>query len=146
MRNVILFSLTLGAVVAACAAPGTTDTSADWERRIGVVEPALSSIQMLKLPPEVRVGEPFTVTVRTLGSSSCTRAAGMDVASEGLSVELTPYDEYARNPAACTDDLHAFEHTARVTVAVAGQARVRLHARALTGEALRYDAAVTVRP
>jgi hypothetical protein len=55
------------------------------------------------------VNVPFTVTVRTLGSSPCTRAADMDVVVSGLNVDITPRQSTPASPF-CRDDLKAFEH------------------------------------
>jgi len=142
-RNWIALGL-LTLLVAACQTKGVFDPG--WERAVGQVDPALSSVQMITAPTSARVNVPFTVTVRTLGRSPCTRAADMDVVVSGLNVDITPYDEYARTSPYCRDDLKAFEHTASVTVGTAGQARVRLHARTLAGADYTYDAAVTVQP
>lgn len=131
-------------VLAACQSKDVFD--ADWQRDVGVVDPALSSVQMISAPTQANVNTAFTVTVRTLGSSSCTRVAETEVAVSGLNVDITPYDEYTRSVPVCTTDLRAFEHQARVTVGTAGEARIRLHARTLAGAAFTHDVPVTIRP
>jgi len=132
----------LAVLAAACVNKGVFDPG--WDRQVGAVDPALSSIQMLSAPTQAAANVPFTVTVRTLGSSSCTRAADTDVVVNGLDVDITPYDEYARNLPACTTDIHPFEHQAQVTVTTPGQARIRLHARTLDDQPMTYDATVTI--
>ena len=131
-------------LLAACQTKDVFDPG--WTREVGVSDPEQSSVQMISAPTQARVNVPFSVTVRTLGSSSCTRVESTEVTVSGLDVDITPYDEYARKAPACTDDLHAFEHPATVTVATAGQARIRLHARTREGADMTYDAAVTVVP
>jgi hypothetical protein len=131
--------------LAACSSKGVLDVG--WERQLGVVDPALSSVQMLSLPTQVRANVAFNITVRTLGSRSCTRAQSTEVTVSGLNVDITPYDEHARTAPACSPAASwPIEHVASVTVSTAGQAHVRLHARTRAGVDSTFDAAFTVTP
>ena len=111
---------------AACADPNEPD---DWSRTAARLYPSLSSTQVIAAPLEVNVGESFTVTVTSRGSSSCTRADGMDVSFRGNVVDLVPWDLVAPQHVACTDDLHAFLHHATVVGATAGPLVIRAHGR-----------------
>lgn len=140
MRRYLIAALFL----AACS-NATTDEGG-WRRRVGVIHPEFSSIQMLVIPSEVQVGRAFDVIVRTFGSSSCTRALELKAEVSAARLDLTPYAEYAPAHAVCTEDLHAFDHSARVTLHTVGPATVRVHGRNERGEAVTYSMQITVRP
>ena len=129
---------------AACSR-GPTTSADGWTKRVGVIGPELSSIQLLSMPAEVQANVPLDVTVRTLGSSSCTRAAELRTSQSSARLELTPYDEYAPRDRACTDDLHAFDHTARITIASPGTRTVRIIGRKFDGGEITYETTITVR-
>ena len=124
---------------------GTSTGEDGWTSGVGVISPELSSTQLLTMPAEVQAGVPFDVTVRTVGSSSCTRAAELRVSQSTSRLELTPYDEYAPRDRACTDDLHAFDHTARITIATPGTRTVRINGRKFNGAEITYETTLTVR-
>jgi hypothetical protein len=132
------------ALLASCRGQEVADPG--WERGLAVTDPARSSVQMIEVPMTVKAGTPFTVIIRSFGSSSCTRVGDATVVVNGLDVDITAYNNYARRAPACTDDLHVFEHRVPVTVNQVGQARMRLHARSTSGEPLSYDFALTVHP
>lgn len=116
-----------------------------WERQLGMVEPSLSSVYSLQLPAQVDAGVPFVGIVRTVGSSSCTRALDTESDVDGLTATVRPWDLYAREQA-CTDDLHPFPHPFTLTFNTAGQAKVVVHARKLNGEPHTIEQTITVRP
>lgn len=122
-------------------------TSEDvWQRRPGIVDPAMSSVQMIQFPPTAEAGVPFTVVIHTLGSSSCTRPSGTDVDVRGLEATLRPFDLYAAGDRACTDDLHAFRHEAVVSFSAAGSARLVVLARDHQGRSRADTFSLVVRP
>jgi len=96
----------------------------EWRRVIGVLNPSLSSIQAVHAPAEVTVNEPFTVTITTVGSSSCTRADGATSKVSGNTAEVTPYDRIAPRDRACTDDLHAFPRPVTLLFTSVGEGRI----------------------
>ncbi len=116
-----------------------------WRRVIGRIEPAMSSVQAIKLPSEAVVNVPFVITATTLGSSSCTRSDGATSSVTGSLVVITPYDRVAPEGTACTRDLHSFPRDASVTLSSAGLATIRVVARDLNGELLTYEATLPVR-
>ena len=115
-----------------------------WVQQVGEVDPELSSVQLITVPATATVNVPFTVTVRTVGSRTCTRAFDADVAVSGLDVDITPFVQVARAAPYCSSDLTAFEHPVSVTIGSAGQARIRLHAHTRTGAEFTYDVLLTV--
>ena len=138
MRRIALAALFV------CACSPFTDPPG-WSRVIGTVNPALSSIQMVSVPPEATVSVPITVTVMTLGSSSCTRADGTDVSVNGLLATITPYDRVAPPGTACTRDLRGFPHQVQLRFATAGQARINVVGRDGSGGTVSYEVMIPVR-
>lgn len=147
-RWLILGSLTV-ALLAGCA---SLLESERWERVVGIIEdtapvadadPWWSPIQ---LPEIVQSGVPFTASVITLGSSSCTRADGADVEIAGLVAEITPYDLTARN-AVCTSDLARHPRSVTLRFDSPGEAVIRVHGRTLlTDEPTLYEPRILVEP
>lgn len=116
----------LGATLAllaalACASPHAPVLP---ERVHGTISlPFLSSLP-LGMTGVPHAGVATTVFVRTYGSSSCDRPAGLDVVTGAAAVTLTPWVT-ARTPASiCTEDLRAWEHQATVVFPTAGPARI----------------------
>ena len=136
--------LTAALVVTACTS-GTEPDADGWRRVIGQIEPQLSSIQAIRFPVEVIAGEPFTVTVTTLGSSSCTRPDGATLNPGTSLAVITPYDRIAPEGTPCTRDLRGFPRDVAVTLSRAGQATIRIVARGFDNAPLTYEAVVTVR-
>jgi len=121
--RVLPLTLALG-----CSSILGSDTD-EWAREVGWLAPELSSIQMLKLPAQATAGTAFQITVTTVGSSSCTRADGADVAVSGLVADVTPWDRVAPEGTACTEDLAAFPRDVTLRFDLEGTATVRLHGR-----------------
>jgi hypothetical protein len=132
-------------LAAACSSPTGDD---DWQRVVGTIDPLLSSVQLVFIPEGITAGQPFTVTVTTVGSSSCTRAAGADLAVSGGSATITPYDEIRTgSDLACTDDLRPFPRDITLTLPSAGTAEIRIHGRDFrSDETVTYGVVVTVLP
>jgi hypothetical protein len=116
-----------------------------WSRVIGTVNSSLSSIQSVNLPPQANVNVPITVTVTTLGSSSCTRADGTDVVARGLAVTITPYDRVAPPGTPCTRDLRGFPHEVQLRFATAGEARITIVGRDGSGATATQEVVIPVR-
>jgi hypothetical protein len=129
-------------LLAACA--GTTDP--EWRRVVGRIAPEFSSSQTLAAPREAAVGTDFTVTVTTLGSSSCTRPDGATASVAGLVAEITPFDQEAAGAQACTDDLRPFPRPVTLRFAAPGEAVVRVRGRGLSGQPVEAEVHVAVRP
>ena len=142
MRKAVLALL----IPTACTSGTDPDVDADgWRRVMGTMEPAMSSVQAIKVPADIVAGVPFTVTLTTLGSSSCTRADGANRAVVGNMAVITPYDRIAPEGTGCTRDLRGFPRDVTITIAEAGPATIRIIARGIESPVLTYDATVTVR-
>ena len=142
MQRKLIGLATTAVLLASCQTKDVFEPG--WERAIGQMDPSHATVQAVSAPATATVNVPFSVTVRTLGSSICTRVANTEVSVTGLTVTVTPYDEYARTMPYCTNDQKAFEHTASVTVASPGTATIRVSARSLQGVPINIDRVVTV--
>ena len=116
-------------LAAACTFLATTACAnahapAPAERVHGVISiPILSSLP-LGVVGVPHAGVPITVVVRTFGSSSCDRPAGMDVVTGTATVTFTPWVTARTAGAICTEDLRAWEHQATVVFPTAGPVRL----------------------
>ncbi|MBC7895336.1 MAG: hypothetical protein H7066_07970 [Cytophagaceae bacterium] len=111
------------AFVAASMACANAHEPARTDRVHGVIlVPILSSLSIIA-PQPVRVGVPVDVTIRTFGSSTCARPAGMDVTHSGSEVLFVPWVTSGAQ-SACTDDLASHQHVASVTFTQPGTARL----------------------
>src|SRR5262245_37669849 len=140
MRAFAILALT---TLAACSTPADPD---DWERVVGWANPLMSSIQAIELPAQVVANQPFNVTIRTLGSSSCTRADGAEAAVDRSVALVTPYDRVAPPNTGCTRDMRAFPRTVSVTFASPGPATIRLNTRTPEGVTSSFEWNIDVRP
>ncbi|MDQ3555469.1 MAG: hypothetical protein M3409_01650 [Gemmatimonadota bacterium] len=141
-----LFHVSLGLLVlAGCSsvlAPG------GWERVVGVIDTGSAfSPAPIRLPDEVRKGVPFTATVVTYGSGSCTRADGADVKTAGLTADITPYDRERTGNVICTGDLRPYSRTVTLRFDAAGEALIRVRGRSLrTDGPEQYETRISVQP
>jgi hypothetical protein len=118
-----------------------------WERVVGVIDYGGFQAQPpIQLPEVIRSGEPFTATVVTWGSGTCTRADGAEVAVVEGGVEITPYDREKRGDGViCTDDLRAYPRTVTVRIETTGEAVIRVKGRTLhPSDPAVYETRVTV--
>jgi hypothetical protein len=108
----------------ACGSP--TDSST--QRVVGTIDPGLSSAPVIDAPAEARSGVAFTVTVRTVGSSSCTTPDGGKVEVIGALARITPYDQVPDpgHDLFCTRDYVVHPRDLSVTLKQRGPARVRV--------------------
>lgn len=118
-----------------------------WQRVVGVIEFGGGSAVPIQLPAEVRRGDPFTATVVTFGSGTCTRADGADVQVNGLTATITPYDLKPTGDAICTDDLASHPRTVTLRFQLTGEASIRVIGRTLhpDGPAV-YETTIPVAP
>lgn len=112
------------AFVAASMACANAHEPVRSDRVHGVIlVPILSSLS-IHVPHLVRVGVPVEITIRTFGSSTCARPAGMDVTKSGSEVLFVPWVTGSSPHAACTDDFASHPHVASVTFTEVGTARL----------------------
>jgi hypothetical protein len=122
-------ALAVLASIAACRSPAESD----WERQVGTLPVALSSVQSVMVASPIRAGVPFAVTITTVGSSSCTRGDGVEVERSSARVVLTPYDWVAPRGSTCTRDMQQFPRTVELTLAQPGEYTLRVEGRPLEG-------------
>lgn len=114
---------------AACRSPAESG----WVRRVGILPVPLSSVSSVMVASPIRAGVPFAVTITTVGSSTCTRGDGVEVARSGRRVVLTPYDWVAPAGSTCTRDLHPFPRTVQLTLPEPGEYTLRVEGAPLDG-------------
>jgi hypothetical protein len=147
-RPHVITALLFGAIALACAEP----TLPPGGNAFSLVHPGggIPPDQVgIALPDTVSGGAAITVPFYTWGSSSCTVAAGEDLAIVGRTVTLTPYDRARSANAICTMDLHRFVRQTVVSVPT-GEVTFQLRGRRLGSgpgdELIILSRTVTVRP
>ena len=83
---------------------------------------------VLVVPDTVTAGEPFTVTVRTIGLNGCWAPAGQEVRWEEHTVELRPRDAHS-GARVCTEILQLLTHTSELSIPEPGEWVVRVRGR-----------------
>lgn len=119
-----------------------------WERVVGVIDIGGEiSPSPIQVPDVVQKGVPFTATVVTYGSGTCTRGDGAEVQVTNLTAEITPYDLEARGEVICTDDLVPYPRTVTLRFDTVGEAVVRVLGRPLNSDApVQYETRISVQP
>jgi len=81
----------------------------------------------IQIPEAARVGESFTVTVRTFGGNGCWERHRTDVSVSGLTATITPIDAHVRRRGtSCTDAVIDIIHEATLRFDEAGTAEVEI--------------------
>jgi hypothetical protein len=135
----------LGALVAAISCSGcSSPTGTDSVIVPGVIATggALAD-RVLVAPDTVDDGVPFTVTISTFGSGSCTRPSATRVVMGAALAELSVWD-VQRVGVPCTDDLRTFPRDIPVTFTGVGVATVRVRGRALARGGAGEDSVVVI--
>ena len=146
-RPHVITALIAGAIALACAEP----TLPPAGKAFSLVDPGgLPPNEVgIALPDTVSGGAAIAVPFYTWGSSSCTVAAGEDVAIVGRTITLTPYDSALSTNAICTRDLHRFVRQTVVFLPT-GEVTLQLRGRGLGSgpgdELIILSRTVTVRP
>jgi hypothetical protein len=84
----------------------------------------------IQIPEAARVGEPFTVTVRTFGGNGCWERHRTDVSVSGLAATIIPIDAHVRRRGTmCTQAIIDIIHEATIRFDEAGTAAVEIQGR-----------------
>lgn len=138
-------SLLVVALLPACSGPQTPQPST--KRVIGLIPvDRFPELTVLDVPPEVRANQPFTITVTTYGSSSCTIIDGADVQVTGVVALITPYDRQPVGNIACTADLALHPRNVPVTLSTAGRTTIRIIGQNFDGKRTTKERIITVAP
>jgi hypothetical protein len=86
--------------------------------------------QVLTVPDTVPAGEPFRVTVQTIGEGGCWSAHSQEVSVSGRTVELRPYDVHS-GADACTMILLHLKHESELVLQEPGEWILRVSGRRL---------------
>ena len=125
-RAVGALQLEVGAGPRAAAA-GTSDTAVHWSVPPGERGTATAP-RPIVAPDTVSAGEPFEVTVHTIGENGCWRADGQELRVDGRTATIVPYDVHS-GADVCTEVLGYLPHRATVTISTPGLAVIRVDGR-----------------
>lgn len=104
-------------------------------RHVGIVEWSASNAQyfadpamgVITAPDTVTAGQPFQVTITTVGASGCWRAAGAEKAVQGSLATITPFDRV--EDGFCTGALVSLPRAVELRFDVPGEATIRAYGR-----------------
>lgn len=145
---------TLGAMILLTACSPLASGPEQWERVVGIVEIGGEQAPPVEAPEAVAAGIPFTATVVTFGSGTCTRPDGAELEITGLEAEITPYDLEYRGPwekggyaIACTDDLAPYPREISLVFDEPGDAEIVVIGRPVLGDTLsEFRIGIVVHP
>jgi hypothetical protein len=132
LRNIGILQIEdTAAATALSAEPGGVDGSVRWDvpPDDGVAFPP----DVLEAPDTVAVSQTFGVTVRTIGPNGCWSADGLDVATSGRVVELTPWDLNS-GAEVCTMIYGYLGHETTLTLSEPGEWTLRARGRRVRGD------------
>ncbi|HUR94092.1 MAG TPA: hypothetical protein VMY76_05885 [Gemmatimonadales bacterium] len=107
----------------------------------GTIDKSRSSAPVLVAAGQPRVGRAFSVTVNTVGSSSCTTAVGGEVMVTDDLARIVPYDRVPApgHDTLCTDDFVIHPRDFLLVFHAIGPARVRVVGFTAASAASRLD-------
>jgi len=123
-------------------------TDPEIQRVIGRIDAHHTAVPTIVAPDEARANVPFTVIVRTVGTSDCTKPDGEDLEVLGDLARIVPYDvvPIPGHSTVCRNDYAFQEHRLSVTLPRTGAARVRVVGlSAATRESVLDSAEVIIR-
>lgn len=121
----------------------STLTGEDWTREPGFIDVGLSAITA---PASVQVNTDFQITVRSFGSSTCTRADGHILNLSPSLAAIWLFDLVAPPGTACTDDLREFPRTLAIRFTATGTATIELNGSGSSGQPRLVSTTVEVTP
>ncbi len=102
------------------------DPHISWDRPPG--DGTTTAPSVIVSPDTVSVGEPFVVTVHSIGINSCWSADGQDVSEAGTAIDITPFDRFS-GANACAEILSFLPHQVGIVVEQPGEWTIRAHGR-----------------
>ncbi|HKR08577.1 MAG TPA: hypothetical protein VJS39_05265 [Gemmatimonadaceae bacterium] len=111
-------------------------------RVIGNIETG-GNQQVIQAPATAQYGQAFDVTVTTFGDS-CVQAAGADVATNGATITITPYDVH--RDGTCLDYNAPYPRSVKVQFKVVGTDTLRVKGRSDRGDIITTDRLVEITP
>jgi hypothetical protein len=139
----LLFTL-VPLAVAACSPTEPRDDQG-WLRKVGLIDPAMSSMQLLLIEPQpVRAGE-VRVTVSTYGDPGCVRASDTSSHVEGRIVTIVPWNLVAPDGAICGEGRARVAHELTLQLSP-GAWTIRVRGRESSGRMETYAMHVDVKP
>ena len=115
--------------LAACGAVACFLTDGEREVRVPGNLIYVGDTARIQIPLRATVGMPISVVVTTVGDG-CYREGPTDVAVQGLTAHVAPFDYRTEgSDVICPSILREFRHEASLTFSAAGPAVVRIHGR-----------------
>lgn len=113
----------------ATAAEGaaSTDSTVVWD--VPPDDGTFTPARTIEVPDTVAVGQPFTITVHTLGMDACWQADGHASATSGRVIEVTPFDRNAGFDRACGEMIVTLAHEGAFSVDEIGEWTIRARGR-----------------
>lgn len=128
MKNRLVWLLGLP-LLTAC--PGVTDSDTDGppvrERNLGIIESQYLRSPTVVAPTTVTAGQPFQVTITTLGYDGCWRADGEEVTRNATQAVIRPYDKVQGD--VCTAALREISHVVELRFDNPGTAKIVVQGR-----------------
>ena len=116
-------------------------------RVIGAIDTdRFPELEVLRAPASVSVNQPFTVTVITHDSSSCTTSVGAKVEVDGLAAIIIPIDQKPLRSIPCSANLAKHPRDVELTFRQAGQATIWVIGQNIDEEPTTNEYSITVMP
>lgn len=120
---------------AACSGAENFLPQPEAGRHLGIVEWSRSDVMtfadpamgVITAPDTVTAGEPFQVTITTIGPNGCWRADGAEKAVQGNLATITPFDRVEGE--VCTQALVSLARSVEVRFDARGEATIRAYGR-----------------
>jgi hypothetical protein len=117
-----------------------------WKLLPGYIDVAAGPAAVIEVPATARANAPFTVTVHTYGSPSCTRAYGATITIQGLVANVVPIDWQAPTGTECSDERKDFPRPVELTFTGAGDALIHVEGRDASGATVSVETPIHVEP
>lgn len=101
-------------------------------------------LEVIRAPGTASVNQPFTLTIITYGSSSCTTIDGAKVEVTGLIATITPFDRVPTGEVVCTADLASHPRTVELTFREPGEALIRVIGQNFDGAQTTKEQRITI--
>lgn len=147
MHRILSRFARLGAIVASFACHDATRPDADLADA-ALVNPAISSVQVISVTEVPKAGRPFEVRVQSYGLDGCWVADRAVVDLNESIATIIPYNRSNAGPSVgCQDIIIAIPHRVMLTFNTPGQKSLVVRARDFTTrQPLRFAVTVTVAP
>lgn len=121
-------------------------SSPAYKRVVGLIPiDTFSELMPIQIDGAIYANQPFTLTVVTYGSSSCTTPDGATVTITDTVVTITPYDLLPIE-VACSADFAEHPRAVKVTFPFSGQSTIRIQGQNFEEQIITFEQTVNVLP